>query len=142
MIDLDFSFFIQWVNFLILLVFLNHFLFKPILEMVERRNKRLGSLNTDAARFNEKSENAIEQYKKLHGEMKKESSSILQSARQESIAEQESILQKARGEFAERVERARGEIAGEVEEANKNLEKEAGKISVEIADKLLGRSAK
>ncbi len=142
MIDLDFSFFIQWINFLILLVFLNHFLFKPVLEVVERRNKRLSSLNADVSRFSEKSESAIQQYEKLHGEMKKESSSILQSARQESIAEQENILQKARGEFTEKVESARKEIAGEVQEANKNLGKEAGKISMEIAAKLLGRSAK
>jgi len=140
MIELNETFLIQLVNFFIMIFFLNHFLFKPVMENFEKRNKRISSFGADVAKFTDKSEKAIAEYEKKLVVMRKETGEILSSAKEEAIAEQTRLIQEARDGFAGQIESAKKEIASQVELASASLKKDADAISKDISSKLLGRS--
>lgn len=140
MIEINETFFIQLVNFLIMVFFLNHFLFKPVLEMVERRNKKMRSLSSDAAKSENNAQKAIDEYDAKMGKMRKETSRILMEARQQAVAEQEKILSSARKGFKSQMEEAIAKIQSESKEASGVLQAEAESISRQMVARLLGRS--
>ena len=140
MIEINHTLFIQLVNFLIMVLFLHFFLFKPIMEVVERRNGKMNSMKNDTAKFLQNAEKAVENYEKKLEEMKKVSSGILHAARQEAMEQQEKILREAREKFTEQIDKAKGEIENQSKKALETLHKEAGKISSSVAQKILGRS--
>ncbi len=139
MIDINGTFFIQLVNFLIMVFFLNYFLFKPVLAMVERRNEKMRSLKSDAARNKDKGEKVMGKYENKLTEMRKETSGMLAAARKDGLAEQGKIVGQARKEFTRQIEDAKSEIGRESKKASESLKKHIEEISADIAKTLLGR---
>ncbi len=139
MIEINGTFFIQLANFLLMIFFLNHFLFKPVLAMVERRNEKMSSLESDAARYKDKGEHVMKDYEDKLYEMRKEASGMLAAARKGGLAEQEKIVGQARREFTLQIENAKNEIGRESKKASESLKKEVEEISSDIAKTLLGR---
>jgi F-type H+-transporting ATPase subunit b len=141
MIEINVTLIYQFINFFILIFFLNHFLFKPIMEVAERRNKKLRTFASDIAKFTQKADNVVTQYDEMTAEMKKMTAGILVTARQQSLAEHEKIIKESRNRFAQQMEKAKKEIKKESLKTSKVLQKEAEKISRDIATRLLGRRA-
>jgi len=141
MIEINETLIYQFINFLILIFFLNHFLFKPIMEVVERRNGKLRSFANDTAKFKQKADDAVREYDEKLSQMKKSSAAILLSARQQSAAEYEKIIKESRQNFAQQIDKAKEEIQKESAKTSAALKKEAQAISRSIASRLLGRKA-
>jgi len=139
MIEINETLIYQFINFLVLMFFLNHFLFKPIMEVVERRNNKLRSFANDTAKFTQKSEEAVKGYDEKLSQLKKSSAAILLSARQQSAAEHEKIIKESRRKYALQIEKAKEEIEKTSARTSAALKKEAEAISREIASRLLGR---
>ncbi len=139
MVEINGTFFIQLANFLLMIFFLNHFLFKPILAMVERRNEKMSSLESDAARYKDKGELVMKDYEDKLAEMRKEASGMLAAARKGGLAEQEKIVGQARREFTLQIENAKNEIGRESKKTSESLKKQVEEISSDIAKTLLGR---
>ncbi|MFQ5431971.1 MAG: ATP synthase F0 subunit B [Nitrospinota bacterium] len=141
MIEINETLIYQFINFLALIIFLNHFLFKPVMEVVERRNNKLRSFANDSAKFAQKSEEAIKAYEEKLSQMKKSSAAILLAARQQSAVEHEKIIKESRQKYTRQIEKAREEIEKESAQTSAALKKEAETISREIASRLLGRQS-
>lgn len=141
MIEINVTFVYQLVNFFIMIFFLNYFLFKPVMEVAERRNNKLKSFTADTAKFRQKSENAIKGYDEKMTELKKTTAAILAAARQQTAAEHERIIRESRAKFTEQIKKAKAEIKKESDKTAIKLRKEADKISHDIASRLLGRRA-
>lgn len=141
MIEINVTFAYQLINLFIMIFFLNYFLFKPIMEVVERRNAKLKSFTTDTAKFRQKSENAVKGYDEKMTELKKTTAAILAAARQKTAAEHERIIRESRAKFTEQIKTARAGIKKESDKTALTLRKEADKISRDIASRLLGRRA-
>jgi F-type H+-transporting ATPase subunit b len=140
MIEINWTFFVQLANFLVLIFLLNRFLFKPILENVERREARLKEFTLDAERLGRRTEELVEEYSGNLEEAKKRTSDTLHKAKQEASAEQVKIIQEARKEFSNQVEKAMVDIEQYAEKAEKELKKEAEAISAEITSKIMGKN--
>jgi F-type H+-transporting ATPase subunit b len=138
MVELNETFFIQLVNFLIMVFFLNHFLFRPVMAVVEKRKKRLDSLETDVGGLKEKAEKIVADYEKQLSDIKKETAEIIGKARLEAQEEQNRVVSEARSQFSRQVEDGRLQIRREAEAASSAIKKEAENISGRIASKLLG----
>ncbi len=139
MIELNESFLIQLVNFFAMIVFLNYFLFKPVMEIADRRNKALRGLSTDAAKAANDADKSLKEYEYLGAEAKRATSAILIAARQAAAAEQEKILKDARQRYAETVEAALAKIKADIKGVEAGLKGESEKLSREMAVRLLGR---
>ncbi len=142
MIELNASFLIQLVNFFVMILFLNYFLFKPIMEIVDRRNKTLKGLSTDAVKAAADAAKALKEYEERGLEAKRATSAILIAARQSAAAEQENILKDARQRYAETVEAALAKIKADIKGAEVGLKGETEKLSREMAIRLLGREVR
>jgi len=139
MIELNETVFIQLINFFIMIFFLNHFLFKPIMKVVEKRNNTIRSLNSDNAKFRENADAAMREYDSKMLELKKEAADILMTARRRADHEQEEIISSARDKFKRQMETAKEEIKRYSDNALEELRADVKGISRDIAEKILGR---
>lgn len=142
MIELNESFLIQLINFFAMILFLNYFLFKPVMEIVERRNKALKGFHTDAAKAVNDAAKSMKELDERAAEAKRATSALLIAARQSAAAEQEKILKDARQRYAETVDAALVKIKADIKGAEANLKGEAEKLSRDMATRLLGREAR
>lgn len=142
MIELNESFLMQLVNFFAMILFLNYFLFKPVMEIVDRRNKALKGLSTDAAKAANDAAKSLKEYDERTAEAKRATSAILIASRQAAAAEQETILKNARQRYAETVDAALVKIKADIKGAEAGLKGEAEKLSRDMATRLLGREAR
>ncbi len=142
MIELNESFLIQLVNFFVMILFLNYFLFKPVMEIVDRRNKALKGLSTDAAKAAADAATFVKEYDDLAAEAKRATAAILIASRQAAAAEQDKILKDARARYAETVDAALVTIKADIKGAEAGLKGEAEKLSRDMATRLLGREAR
>ncbi len=142
MIQLDYTLLIQMANFLVLLLILNKFLYKPILNLLDERRRRLEDSEKLVSDLKEKISRQWEQYE-----------AELQRARISALAEREKL--KAEGSEAERklLEEAREQASKLMHEARRRLDEESQKarevlkaqaqtLGLEMAEKILGRQLK
>jgi len=140
MIELNGTFLIQLVNFLVMMLFLNFFLFKPVMAIVEKRNKAMKSLSDETAKFAADAEKLLSAYDAKNAEVKKTTALILLAARQQGVAEQEQTLKAARDRYAETFDAAMAQMESQIQGAKAGLKGEADKISRQMASRLLGRN--
>ncbi len=140
MVSIDGTLWIQLANFLILMFVLNIVLFKPILRVIERRKKHLQDLDEEVKSLDQSVEEKMANYEEK-----------LRQARLEAMNEKTGIQKKASEEGKGKMDEARNEILQifddfkqkldkEMSSARKILKTQAEKISVEISEKVLGRS--
>jgi len=140
MVSIDSTIWFQMANFLILMFVLNVVLFKPILRVLERREKHFQGLDEEVKSLDQSVEEKMANYEEK-----------LRQARLEAMNEKNEIQQKASGEGKSKMDEARNEILQifddfkqkldkEMSSARKILKTQAEKISVEISEKVLGRS--
>jgi F-type H+-transporting ATPase subunit b len=136
----DASVVVQIINFLILVILLNIFLYKPIRTILIKRKDRIYNLEKsvkNAVSEAEEGENAFNKGIKnarVNGLNKKEE--FIAEAVQEEKRIVEQITQKVQAEMAE----VKNKIANDVEETKKSLAKEIDTFANNIAEKILGRA--
>ena len=139
MIEFNSSFFLQLINFLVLILILHLFLFKPILKNLNKRNDLIRSLKEDSESLNKKADRLVEEYNVSIATAKKESIDIINKAKTEAITEQNRIISDAKEKFSEMVDDAKKQIHAESETAYLKLKEGAEPLSKLLAKKVLGR---
>ncbi len=141
MIDLDFTLWIQAVNFLIILFFLNIYIFKPVLAIAEKRNKDNAELERHAKENTFKTEKAMAEYEQRLTEMRRESAEAIATARKEASAATAVILEKAQDEFRGKLKESRDELDKQVEVVSAALQKDVKGYADTLASRILGEGA-
>jgi len=125
------------VIFVILLIVLKKFAWKPILSMLEtRENKIRDSLET-ADQIKTEALQSLNEYKGLMGEAKNEHARILQKAERDAEKLKESIINEANKESKAMLDKSRDQIALEREQAFEELKKKSTELSISMAQKLV-----
>ena len=140
MIELNLSFVIQLINFGILVLVLNVFLYKPIRKVLADRRQVIDSAREKTVSVDVEVQSKMTQYEaRLHtakaeaGAMRAESLKLAQ-------AEETAVLEKARKQAAESLASIRERVGKEAGEARELLKKQAEVLSGDICEKILGRS--
>ena len=131
--------FIQIVIFIAAIYILNTLVFKPFIELIDRRDKLTKGAIKEAKELEEKVKEIILEYE-----------AKLNEARTEAQEERNKIVREAESAAAAIISQTRGETAGLLDEAKKKLESETEMIkeklkgdiqmlSKEVASKVLGR---
>lgn len=140
MIDLDWTFFAQLVNFLIILTVLNLILFRPIRGIIKKRaevmSEKLGSIEA----FTAQAESKLENYKASLSGARVEAQQMRVSLKAEGSEVEAAVLSKAGAEAAEKVAAARKEIDGQKQAALKALRNEVAGYAKNVAEKVLSKA--
>ena len=139
MIELNYTFFFQAVLFFTLIIILNHLLYKPILSILEKRQKNF-----------EDSENTVKNLEQTIDSKMAEYENKIQQAKMKAVEEKGDILKEGTDKAKEIIEAVRSEVPGMMDDFRKKLDAEVGDaralldskskvLSVEIAEKVLGR---
>jgi F-type H+-transporting ATPase subunit b len=140
MISIDLAFVFQFINFLVLMLFLNMFLYKPVRKILADREKVIADAHEKTISVDREVREKMELYemklRQTTAMASEEKNKAIQKARDEETA----VIDKARKEAAHIVASIQKRVAGEAEEARHFLQEQAHTISRDICEKVLGRS--
>ena len=114
-------------------------LFKPVMKMINSRQKEIDDMYDSANKSLEDAENIKAQYQQRLMQANDESEEILKEASRKAQKNEERIIQEARVQAEGIIQRADAEIAQQRKKAVNELKNEISVISVDIAEKMLDR---
>lgn len=140
MISLDYSLGFQIINFLLLILVLNRLLYKPITGIIDTRAKKLEASEMEINRLQETVEQKASAYEEKLRLAKiaavEHNNEIIRQGAEEAKA----AIAEARAEIPLMMERFQARIEAEIGEAKRILTGRSRTLSLEIAEKVLGRS--
>jgi len=128
------------INFLILIFILNLLLYKPILGIMDKRKKRFQDTEDEIKSINLTIEERMAAYEEKVRLAKMDALNQKNDILKEGSDQAKTIIDAARGEIPGMMEEFHGKMNREVTDARRILTDQSRKISVDIAEKLLGRS--
>ncbi len=140
MVSIDSTLFIQIVNFLLLIYILNVFLYKPILRILDERKKRLQGSEDEIKALHQTIEQKTAEYEGKIRQAKLEAMNQRNDIQKEGAEEGKKIIDGAKEDIAKMMQDFKVKMAGEMDEARLVLNTQSRAISLEIAEKVLGRS--
>lgn len=140
MISLDSTMLIQMVNFLLLIVILNVLLYKPILSIIDKRKKRLEASEEEIRGLNKTVEQKAAEYEEKLRLAKQDALSVKAEILKEAADEGKAIIEEKRGAIPAMMADFQQKVTQEVNAARQILKNQSQKISMQIAEKVLGRS--
>jgi F-type H+-transporting ATPase subunit b len=139
-VSLDYSLGIQIVNFLLLIFILNILLYKPILGMIDKRKKHFEASDAEIKRLQETVEQKMADYEEKLRQAKAAAIEQKNEIIRQGVEEAKTAIDAVKAEIPGRMERFHTQMDGEIGTAKKILTDHSQQLSVEIAEKVLGRS--
>jgi F-type H+-transporting ATPase subunit b len=136
----DYTLWIQIVTFLILIFILNLLLYKPILAIIDRRKKQLEELENEIKLFKESVDKRAAEYDEKLKQAKTKASELKKEIIKEGDNQAKSIIDAVRNEIPLMTQEFQQKMDKEIQAARQILESQSRKLSLEIAEKVLGRS--
>ncbi|MFB3926442.1 MAG: ATP synthase F0 subunit B [Syntrophales bacterium] len=140
MVSLDYTLFIQIANFLILIFVLNMLLYKPILRILDRRREKIAKAEEEVKNINRTIEQRMAEYEEKIRLAKLEAMGHRNEIQQQGAQVAKELIDQAKDEISAMVEQFQRNLAAEMEQARSILNNQSRTISMEIAEKVLGRS--
>jgi len=138
MLELNKWFFVQLINFLLLILLLNHLLFRPILRLFKERQDNVKDAFDSAKAMDKEKEELLNKINtKLH-ESRNQAKIILEDLKREGLNAQRELIGAAQKDVAEMTSKAQERLNTEVKKAKDALRKEVEDLSKEIVGKLVG----
>src|SRR3954465_3572266 len=128
------------VTFLVLLVLLAKFAWKPLLEALDNRQESIRKALDDARKAKQELEGIPAESAKLRAQARAEAGEIVSRSRSDADKFREEMKDKARTEAAGLLRNAERQIELETTRALQQIRQEAVDLSVGIASKLLQRN--
>jgi F-type H+-transporting ATPase subunit b len=135
----DYTLLIQMVIFLALIFVLNVLLYKPILSIIDRRKKQLEESENEIKLFNESVERRVSEYEEKLKQAKIKASELKKEIIQEGANQAKNIVDVVRNEIPAIAREFQQKMDKEVEKAKLILDSHSKALSLEIAQKILGR---
>ena len=140
MVSIDYTVFIQVANFIVLIFILNILLYKPILKIIDKRNRQLWESDEEVKKLRETVDQRMAEYEEKVRQAKLVAMEEKNSIQQEGSKEGEKIIGEGKSEISRMIEEFQGKLGKEIDEARGILKNRSQKISIEVAEKVLGRS--
>ncbi len=140
MVEINITLVYQMINFFAMIVILNFILYKPILAIIEKRQKTFEDSDNEIKRLNETIAQKMAEYEEK-----------VRQAKLKAVAEKGDIVKEGTDKAKEVIDAVRAEVPGmmdgfrsklnaELDKARSFLTGKSKELSVEIAEKVLGRS--
>ena len=139
-INLNMTLVVQMVNFLILIVLLQRFLYKPLTQFLATRADGIKRSLEEAKAAREAAAKAQQDYEARIAATRREAAALRESAVREVEEERQRLLKVSRDEAARLLTEAKAQIEQEVKRAKAELRAEVVGLSLGVAERLIGRS--
>ncbi len=140
MIELNITFLIQLINFLIVLFVLNLVLYKPIRGILRKRAEIMSQKMDDVESFNSQADEKLKTYEQELEQARLKAQQIRQEKKGEGAEEEKKIVQSASQEASTLLQSAREKAQTEKEKALEDLKKQVDKFAASAADRILGKA--
>ncbi len=138
-IDIDATAFIQFGIFVVMALVSTKLLFKPYLQMREKRDAGMDGARKQAEDLSAEADAKLRDYEEKLANAKARAQAERRKMRDEAAAHLQSVTDKARVSAQEAVESANKKVVSEMEAARAELLPKADTLASEITSKLLGR---
>ena len=128
-----------WVNLLILYIAFKKFLFVPMKNMIDSRQKEIDDMYSDAEDARKSADELKDEYEEKISHAKDESEEILKSALRRAQLKEEEILREANEQAARTLERAEEQIALEKKQALNEVKDQVSSMAIGIASAVIER---
>ncbi|MBM3327808.1 MAG: F0F1 ATP synthase subunit B [Calditrichaeota bacterium] len=128
------------ISFIVLLLILNKFAWKPILKALDAREQGIKSDIEQAKTAREEAQQALSAYQQQLAEAQSEAQRIIAKSRADAERVREELLAKSKAEAQTQVERARKQIETETQAAITTLRGEVANLALFTAEKVIGRT--
>lgn len=136
----DYTLFIQIIAFLALIFILNILLYKPILSIIDRRKKHIEELENEIILFNESVDKKAAEYEEKLKLAKANAADLKKEIIKEGTDQAKVIVDAVRNEIPIMMQEFQQKLDKEVQAARQTLDSQSRRLSLEIAEKVMGRS--
>ena len=137
--NLNFTLILQIISFLVLLGLLTKFLYKPFVKYLDERTSSMQNLIEGAEKDRKEAEKLLTESKEELKRTKEEVLFLKETAIHESDKEKLKTVENAKKEAISILNKAELEIKKEIIKAKEEAKKDIAELSLEIAEKILGR---
>ena len=127
------------LNTVTMFLVLKKFLFKPVLNMIEGRQKEIDGMYDDAQKAKQDAEDMRCEYQQKLSDAHAASEQIVRDAVSRGQAREEEIIRQANADASALLDKAVADIALEKKKAINDAKDEIAGIALEIAGKVVGR---
>lgn len=138
MFDFDATLPLMAAQFLLLVILLNIFFYKPLTQALDERANYIRANKTDAQERLAKAEALAKQYEQELAESRRQAQAVITAAQAEAQKISSQKVAEAQQEAQVRREQVQQELDQQREEAMRSLEQQIESLSRQILDKLLG----
>ncbi len=135
----DYTIAVQIFNFLALIFILNLLLYKPILAIIDRRKKQLEELENEIKLFNDSVDKRVAEYDEKLKLAKTNASEMKKEIIKEGADKAKSLVDAVRNEIPLMAQEFQKKMDKEIMAARQILGGQSRRLSLEIAEKVLGR---
>ena len=139
MIALDYTLFVQIINFLVLVFLLNMVLFRPIRRIIRERQARMTMFEEDISGLADNQQGFLGEVDAQLAEARREGLGVREKLRQEGSQEETSLLEQVKKEVDEEWARVEAKIKKDVAKARDALREQAQDFATALSAKILGR---
>lgn len=139
MIQLDYSLLLQIINFVFLIFLLNVLLYKPMLSVIDKRKRRLEESEEEIRRLKQTVEEKAAAYETRVRSTRNECLGKNKEIVKEGAEKAKEIIDETSREVSLMLEDFSGRLQEEVHAAREFLNAQSRVLSVEIAEKAIGR---
>lgn len=137
----DLTVFPLWVIFMLSLLVLNHFVFKPTLAILAERRKRTTGLEKEVAYFREQAELKSKKYESLMAEAGRMARADREQILKAAGLEQKQLITEARQKVESDLVQIKDQIREQTHVVRQNLRLSAESLSEQIVKKLISEQA-
>lgn len=137
LIQFDATFFVQILNFLILLFILAKFAYKPLMKVLDERRARVANDLETAEKTRVEAEALKEQYSKQLAEARTEATAIIDKANKAGQKVHDDYVAQAQAEKDQMMAAAKQNIANEKDQAMTDVRAQVIALATEIAGKVV-----
>ncbi|NLD36158.1 MAG: ATP synthase F0 subunit B [Desulfatiglans sp.] len=138
--EINYTVIIQIVNFILLLVLLNIIVYRPVRGLLIKRKQEEDSSILMTEEWKRKIENYSAEIEEKIDFARKQGIKERISIRDSGLSHEKELVQDASSQVEREIQSARNEIREKIERASASLQGEIDSFSIELAEKLLGRS--
>jgi F-type H+-transporting ATPase subunit b len=139
MIELDWTLYVQIINFLVLVVLLNLVLFRPIRRQLKARQDRLAAFEGDISSLSGQSQGLTGELQDKLAEARRQGVSEREALKQDGAKAEASLMEQVKKQVEEEWATVEQKIKADMAKARKSLHAQAQSFAQLLAAKILGR---
>jgi F-type H+-transporting ATPase subunit b len=125
------------VSFVVLLVLLSKFAFKPIAQALDRRGESIKKSIEEAEKQRAEAKKLMDDYQKQLADARNEAGKIIEEARQLGERVRKEVVDKSNAEASAAVQRAQEEIQRQKEKGIQEMKDTVAALSIQIASRVI-----